>query len=64
MEKVILQSPELVAAEFIYREEFYFQRLTSTMKWYVTYKNQIIAQGQYRNDLTEWIDITYPKTQK
>jgi hypothetical protein len=61
METVIHQSPEMVASDFLYREEFYFQRLTSTMKWYVTYKNQIIATSAYRNDLTEWIDITYPK---
>lgn len=61
MEKVIYQHPEMVADEFLYREEFNFQRLTSTMKWYVTYKNQIIAHGMYRNDLTEWIDINYPK---
>jgi hypothetical protein len=63
MDKVILQKPELVLADYTYRHEFYFQRLAPTMKWFVTYKNQIIAVDQFQNDLKEWIDIAYPKAQ-
>lgn len=61
MEKVIYQNPEMVVSDFIYKEEFYFQRLLKDQRWYVTYKNQIIAHGMYRNDLQEWIDSTYPE---
>lgn len=61
MENVKHMTPDMVVSEFIYRDEFFFQRLLKDHKWYVTYKNQIIAHGMYRNDLQEWIDITYPK---
>jgi hypothetical protein len=61
--KIVYQHPEMVSDEFVYREEFNFQRLTKDQRWYVTYQNVIIAHGTYRNDLTEWIDIAYPKAQ-
>jgi len=60
--EIITQSPDLIADEYIYRERFVFQRITANYLWYVTYENFIIARGQYRNDLEEWIDINYPKT--
>ena len=59
-ENVILQSDEMISDSYTYREEFYFQRMNKDYKWYVTYKNQIIAHGQYQNDLKEWVDVTYP----
>lgn len=58
---VILQSPDMIVTTYIYREYFVFQRMLKDQKWYVTYKNCIIAHGAYRHDLEEWIDITYPK---
>lgn len=64
MDAVILQNEEMITEVFLYRGEFYFQRLTKDHRWYVTYKNQIIAHGQYRNDLTEWIDTTYPSNDR
>jgi hypothetical protein len=59
--EIKLQNPEMVDDSFVYRDEFYFQRLSKDLKWYVTYQNQIIAHDQYRNDLKEWVDVTYFK---
>jgi hypothetical protein len=61
---VVLQSPEMIDDSYTYRGEFYFQRMTKDHRWYVTHKNFIIAHGQYRNDLTEWIDIAYPQVKQ
>lgn len=58
-DSVILQSNEMIGETFNYRDKFYFQRMNNDQKWYVTYQNRIIAHGQYRYDLQEWIDITY-----
>jgi len=58
---VVLQSPDMIVTTYTYREEFIFQRMLKDQKWYVTYKNYIIAHGMYRNDLEEWIDTAYPK---
>jgi hypothetical protein len=58
-ETIIRQSPELICEEFVYNEAFVFQRMTKDSMWYVTYNNRIIAWGQYRNDLTQWIDAAY-----
>ena len=55
------QSEEMVVHSYVYREDFHFQRLLKDQRWYVTFMNEIIAHGMYRNDLEEWIDITYPK---
>lgn len=57
--KIIRQSEEMIVEEFTYKKEFVFQRMTKDSMWYVTYQNRIIAWGQYRNDLTEWIDCWY-----
>lgn len=57
---IILQSLEMIVSTHIYRDEFLFQRMQKDHRWYVTYKNYIIAYGVYRHDLEEWIDIYYP----
>lgn len=58
---IIKYSDDYVATEFIYEEEFLFQRLLKDQTWYVTYQNHIINHGMYRHDLMEWIDVTYFK---
>lgn len=58
---VILQYADMIVSTYTYREKFIFQRMLKDQRWYVTYKNHIIACGIYRHDLEEWIDITYPK---
>lgn len=59
-EPIIKQSSEMIVEEYDYKTHFHFQRMQKDGRWYVTYKNQIIAWDQYRNDLQEWIDINYP----
>lgn len=60
--KIIHQTEHMVHASYMYRDEFYFQLLMKDFRWYVTYKNQIIAHSSFRSDLEEWINKTYPKT--
>ena len=62
MADIIKHSEDINSDEFIYKEKFYFQRLNRFGVWFVTYQNQIITFGQYRNDLMEWIDINYNDT--
>lgn len=57
--KIVRHSDNMVTDEYSYRKEFHFQRLTKNATWYVTYNNRIITHGMYRNDLQEWIDVTY-----
>ena len=59
MDDIIKHSEDINSDEFTYKDKFYFQRLNRFGVWFVTYKNQIITFGQYRNDLMEWIDINY-----
>jgi len=56
---VVLQNPDMVSDTFVYKDKFTFTRLTKDMLWYVTYDNKIIAHGQYRHDIEQWIDIAY-----
>ena len=59
IDPIILQSPDMVVTTYTYKSEFVFQRLLKDQKWYVTYKNHIIAHGMYRHDLEEWIESVY-----
>lgn len=56
---VVLQNVNLVSSTYVYKDKFVFTRLTKDMLWYVTYSNKIIAHGQYRHDIEQWIDIAY-----
>ena len=56
---IIRYNTDMVIFEFVYRDEFRFQRLLKDYMWYVTYNNYIIAHGMYRHDLIEWIDMNY-----
>lgn len=58
-EQIIKQNIDMIVEEYDYKTHFHFQRMQKDGKWYVTFKNQIVAWGQYRNDLEEWIDVNY-----
>jgi len=56
---VVRHSCDMITEEYIYKNEFRFQRMQKDGRWYITYNNHIITHGQYRHDLEEWIDSNY-----
>ena len=58
-ENIFTRGEDFFVSTYLYRNFFRFTRLQKDQLWYVTYQNCIIACGQYRNDLEEWIDINY-----
>lgn len=58
-EHIIRHSDEMITEEYVYKDNFKFQRTQKHGIWFVTYQNTLITFGQYRHDLEEWVDITY-----
>jgi hypothetical protein len=56
---VVRHSSEMIVEEYVYKNEFRFQRTQKHGIWFVTYQNHLITFGQYRHDLEEWIDSNY-----
>jgi len=56
---VVRHSCEMITEEYIYKNEFRFQRTQKHGIWFVTYQNHLITFGQYRHDLEQWIDSNY-----
>ena len=56
---VVRHSCDMITEEYVYKNDFQFQRMQKDGRWYVTYQNHIITHGQYRHDLEEWIDSNY-----
>ena len=50
---------EMITEEYLYKNDFRFQRTQKHGIWFVTYQNHLITFGQYRHDLEEWIDSNY-----
>lgn len=57
--EVIRHSSGIIVDEYLYKQEFNFQRTLKHGIWFVTLQNCLITFGQYRHDLEEWIDKTY-----
>jgi len=57
--QIVRHSSEMIEEEYVYKNDFRFQRMQKDGRWYVTYQNYIITYGQYRHDLEEWIDSNY-----
>lgn len=55
----IRHSCDMITEEYVYKNDFRFQRTMKHGIWFVTYKNYLITFGQYRHDLEEWIDSNY-----
>jgi hypothetical protein len=59
-QEIIRVSDDMIqGSEYVYKDDFRFQRLSKDGKWYVTYKNHIINYDTYRHDLEEWINVNY-----
>ena len=56
---VVRHSCEMITEEYLYKNDFRFQRTQKHGIWFVTYQNHLITFGQYRHDLEEWIDSNY-----
>ena len=57
--QIVRHSSEMIAEEYVYKNDFRFQRTQKHGIWFVTYQNHLITFGQYRHDLEEWIDSNY-----
>ena len=57
--QIVRHSSEMIAEEYVYKNDFRFQRTQKHCIWFVTYQNHLITFGQYRHDLEEWIDSNY-----
>jgi len=56
---VVRHSCDMIAEEYVYKNDFRFQRTMTHGIWFVTYQNHLITFGQYRHDLEEWVDSNY-----
>jgi hypothetical protein len=56
---IVRHSCEMITEEYVYKNDFRFQRTQKHGIWFVTYENHLITFGQYRHDLEEWIDSNY-----
>ena len=56
---IVRHSCEMITEEYVYKNNFRFQRTQKHGIWFVTYQNHLITFGQYRHDLEEWIDSNY-----
>ena len=56
---VVRHSFDMITEEYVYKNEFRFQRTMTHGIWFVTYQNYLITFGQYRHDLEQWIDSNY-----
>ena len=57
--QIVRHSSEMIAEEYVYKNDFRFQRTQKHGIWFVTYQNHLITFGQYRHDLEEWVDSNY-----
>lgn len=57
--QIVRHGSEMIAEEYVYKNDFRFQRTQKHGIWFVTYQNHLITFGQYRHDLEEWIDSNY-----
>ena len=56
---IVRHSCDMIVEEYVYKNDFRFQRTQRHGIWFVTYKNHLITFGKYRSDLEEWIDSNY-----
>ena len=56
---VVRHSCDMITEEYVYKNNFRFQRTMTHGIWFVTYQNHLITFGQYRHDLEQWIDGNY-----
>lgn len=56
---IVRHSCEMITEEYVYKNDFRFQRTQKHGIWFVTYQNHLITFGQYRHDLEQWIDGNY-----
>lgn len=56
---VVRHSCDMITEEYVYKNDFRFQRTMTHGIWFVTYQNHLITFGQYRHDLEQWIDGNY-----
>jgi hypothetical protein len=57
--QIVRHSSEMIVEEYVYKNDFRFQRTQKHGIWFVTYQNHLITFGQYRHDLEERIDSNY-----